>query len=257
MSLRILIFEDEPFAAKETAGLLKQYDSKIEIVDIIDTVFGGIGWLENSKDIDLILMDIQLADGECFEIFDYIKINIPIIFTTAFDEYALKAFKVNSIDYLLKPLDFDELKLALDKFKLLNTDNKDASINKINKKISDLSDSELNKYRQRFLIHYADKYQIVKVKDILYFYIEENAVFLVDISGNNYSLDYTLDKVNRLLDPDNFYRINRKYIISINAIDKMISFSQYRIKLTLKNCSDNEIVVSRKRFSGFKDWIDQ
>lgn len=257
MGIRVLIFEDEQPAAVQTAKLLRQYNPEIEIVKIIDTVINGVEWLKKNIAIDLILMDIQLADGTCFEIFDYIKVNTPIIFTTAYDEYAIKAFKVNSIDYLLKPIDYEDLAKALDKFKSINYNHdKDFEI-KLHDQISNISESNLNQYRQRFLIHIADKYHIVYVKDILYFYIEENSVFLTDVNGKIYALDYTLDKVVKLLNPREFFRINRRFIISLNSIEKMNSFSQYRIKLKLKKCSDEDTMVSRKRHADFKNWIEQ
>jgi DNA-binding LytR/AlgR family response regulator len=257
MSIRVLIFEDEQPAAVQTARLLHQYNPEIEIVKTIDTVFRGIEWLKKNIAIDLILMDIQLADGTCFEIFDHIKINSPIIFITAYDEYAITAFKVNSIDYLLKPLYFEDLAYALDKFESINNKLDNGFDIKIDEQITSLSESNLNQYRKRFLIHIADKYHIVYVKDILYFYIEENSVFLTDVNGKIYALDYTLDKVAKLLDPDDFFRINRRFIISLNSIEKMNSFSQYRIKLKLKKCADEDIVVSRKRHADFKNWIEQ
>ena len=257
MKIHALIFEDEKYAADQISDLLNQYDPEIEIVEIIDTVKVGVEWLKHNIAPDLILMDIQLADGICFEIFDYVKINAPVIFTTAFDEYAIKAFKVNSIDYLLKPIDFNELSKALNKFKSLNYKIENSALNQLQKQINNLVESSPAQYRQRFLIHVADKYNIVNTSDIIYFYIEENSVFLCDKDGQCYDVDYTLDKVQKLLNSDEFFRINRKYIIQINSIEKMTSYSQYRIKLRLKKCRDEDIIVSRERVRGFKDWLEQ
>ncbi|MFC2104052.1 LytR/AlgR family response regulator transcription factor [Bacteroidota bacterium] len=257
MKIKVLIFEDEKYAAEQISDLLFQYDSEIEIVEIIDTVKGGIEWFKVNNAPDLILMDIQLADGISFEIFDYFKVNAPIIFTTAYDEYAIKAFKVNSIDYILKPIDYGDLSRALDKFKALNYKVETDSLNQLQTQINNLVESVPKQYQQRFLIHVADKFHIVNTCDILYFYIEENSVFLTDINGQSYSLDYTLDKVHKMLNPDEFFRINRKYIIHLNSIEKMTSYSQYRIKIRLKNCKDDDIIVSRERVKDFKDWLEK
>lgn len=257
MKITILIFEDEKYAAEQISDLLFRYDSEIEIVGFIDTVKAGIEWFKCNLVPDLILMDIQLADGISFEIFDYIKVNAPIIFTTAYDEYAIKAFKVNSIDYILKPIDFSDLSTALDKFKLLNYKVETSSLDQLQKQITNLGESVPRQYRQRFLIHVADKFHVVNTSDILYFYIEENSVFLTNVNGQSYSLEYTLDKIYKLLNPDEFFRINRKYIIHLNSIEKMTSYSQYRIKIQLKNCKDDDIIVARERVKDFKDWLEK
>ncbi len=161
------------------------------------------------------------------------------------------------IAILLKPIDFDELSKALDKFKSLNYKAENTSLNHLQKQIKDLIETAPKQYRQRFLIHVADKYQIVNTSDILYFFIEENSVFITDNNGQSYSLDYTLDKVHKLLNPDEFFRINRKYIVHLNSIEKMTSYSQYRIKIKLKNCKDTDIIVSRERVKDFKDWLEK
>jgi len=202
-------------------------------------------------------MDIQLADGISFEIFEYIKVNAPIIFTTAYDEYAIKAFKVNSIDYILKPIDFTELGNALDKFKALSLKSGNTSFSHLQNQINSLIELAPKQYRQRFLIRFSEKFHIVNTNDILFFYIEENSVFLKDVHGKNYAMDYTLDKVYDLINPDEFFRINRKYIICLKSIEKMIPYSQYRIKIKLKNCKDDDIIVSRERVKDFKEWLEQ
>lgn len=257
MKIKVLIFEDEKYAADQIVDLLLQYDSEIEILDVIDTVESGVKWFKNNTSPDLILMDIQLADGISFEIFDYIKVNAPIIFTTAYDEYAIKAFKVNSIDYILKPIDFDELSNALDKFKSLNFDAKTESLEKLQTQIDNLVEAAPKQYRQRFLIQAADKLHIVNTSDILFFFIEENSVFLTNVNGQSYSLEYTLDKVYKLINPEEFFRINRKYIIHLKSIQKMNSYSQYRIRIQLKNCKDDNIIVSRERVKDFKYWLEK
>lgn len=257
MKIKVLIFEDEKYAADQIADLLLQYNSETEILDVIDTVERGVKWFRENTKPDIILMDIQLSDGNSFEIFEYVKINSPVIFTTAYDEFAIKAFKVNSIDYILKPIDFSDLSRALDKFMSLNYQSETESLNRLQKQINNLVELAPKQYRQRFLINIADKLDIVDTCDILYFYIEENSVFLNTISNKAYGLDYSLEKVQQLLDPNMFFRINRKYVIHLKSIEKMSAYSQYRIKLILKNCNDNDIVVSRERVKGFKKWLEQ
>jgi len=257
MKIGVLIFEDEQYAADHLVELLKKYDSGIEILEIIDTVKEGVKWLKVNDAPDLILMDIQLADGISFEIFDYINVSAPVIFTTAYDEYAIKAFKVNSIDYLLKPIEINTLSAALNKFHKSNLLNNSKELIKLQSQINNVIESVPVQYRQRFLIQIADKLITVNTSDILYIYIAENSVFLCDISGQCYAVEYALEKIQKMLNPNQFYRINRKYIIHYNSIEKMTAYSQYRIKVKLKKCPDDNVVVSRERVKEFKKWLDK
>jgi two-component system, LytTR family, response regulator len=257
MKTGVLIFEDEQYAAEHLVELLHQYDSEIEILKVIDTVKEGVEWLKLNNAPDVILMDIQLADGISFEIFDYINVSAPIIFTTAYDEYAIKAFKVNSIDYLLKPIEKIALSLALDKYKKVKSSTEKGAIDQLQKQLGSLLETIPLQFRQRFLIQIADKFITINSGDILYSYIEENSVFICDIKGQCYAVDYTLDKVQKMLNPKEFFRINRKYIIHYNAIERMSAYSQYRIKIYLKNCKDDDVIVSRERVKEFKMWLDK
>lgn len=257
MALRILIFEDEDFAADQLKDMLTNYYSKIDFLEIIDNVKDGIEWLQNNPPPDLIMMDIHLADGICFEIFDYVKVQAPIIFTTAYSEYTLKAFKVNSIDYLLKPIVYKDLENALDKYKSIHLEPFLAGIERFHESLENFSANAKKNFRQRFLINVANKLNVVNSEDINYFCIIAESVFIIDAFGNLYPLDYTLEKVQKLVNPELFFRINRKYIIHINSIEEMTPYSQYRIKLKLKMCDDNDIIVSRERVKDFKNWLDK
>jgi DNA-binding LytR/AlgR family response regulator len=198
-------------------------------------------------------MDIQLDDGLCFEIFETIRVDIPVIFTTAYDEYTLRAFKVNSIDYLLKPVDENLLKSALAKFKKLYTDN-----DPFKRDFKQLIYEFRNQYKSRFLIKIGDKYRSVPVSEISHFYICERSVFLCDFQGKNYGIDNSLDQLHSVLDPRKFFRINRECIININAITLMQSYSSSRLQLTVNNKEKSDLfVVSREKVADFKRWIDR
>jgi DNA-binding LytR/AlgR family response regulator len=198
-------------------------------------------------------MDIQLDDGLCFEIFETINLEVPVIFTTAYDEYTLKAFKVNSVDYLLKPIDEESLKSALVKFKKLYGDN-----DPYKRDFRQLLNEFRNQYKSRFLIKIGDKYRSVTAGEISYFHICERNVFLADNQGKDYGIDYSLEQLQNILDPRKFFRINRECIINIDAITQMHSYSSSRLHLTLKNEKEKEIfVVSRDKVALFKKWIDK
>lgn len=257
MGLNVLIFEDEHYAAEQLVELLHKFDAKIEILEIIDTVKKGVEWLKQNIAPDLILMDVQLADGISFELFDYFKIESPIIFTTAYDEYAIRAFKVNSVDYLLKPIEFGSLANALRKLNESKLLRGSKEIHDIKGQINNLIELVPIQYRQRFLIQIADKFITVNTGDIMYSYIHNNSVFICDRKGQSYAVDYTLDKIQKMLDPKSFFRINRKYIIHLDSIGKMVTYSKYRIKIQLKNCSSDDVIVSRERVKDFKMWLDK
>jgi DNA-binding LytR/AlgR family response regulator len=251
--MNILIIENEAPAADKLIRLVAKIDSSITVFDVIETVEDAINRLQEKPQPDLILMDIQLDDGLCFEIFDTINVDIPVIFTTAYDEYTLKAFKVNSVDYLLKPVDEGSLKLALAKFKKLYADN-----DPFKRDFKQLLYEFRNQYRSRFLIKIGEKYKSVSTRDISHFYISERNVFLVDNQGKDYGIDYSLEQVEEMLDPRKFYRINRECIVYIESISYMHSYSSSRLQLTLKNQKENELfVVSRDKVTAFKKWVDR
>ncbi len=250
--MNVLIIEDEKPAADKLTRLLSRVVEDIKVVEILETVEDSINWFLNNPSPDLIFMDIQLADGICFEIFDSIEINTPIVFTTAYDEYAIRAFKVNSIDYLLKPIDSGSLAKATEKFKSLYP------AKTYNTKIELLYDQLVKKYKSRFFIKVGTHCKLVMTEDIKCFFIAERITFMKTFSGKTYDVDYSLDQIQKMLDPEKFYRINRKYIINITAITDIITWSASRLKIKLTGEEENyELVVSRDKVSDFKRWLDR
>lgn len=256
--MNVLIIEDEPLAVKRIQSLLNEAAPDLRVVGQIDTVRGAVRWWEQLPDNmalkpDLLLMDIQLADGLSFEIFQQVAIDTPVIFTTAYDEYALKAFKVNSVDYLLKPIELDELKTAIDKFR--------------QRQRGAMSDSLINmletygikpiQYKNRFLIRQNGRFDVVDTADVLYAYADDKVIFLVTTQSRKYVIDETLDELAPKLDPKLFYRISRKYICHLSAIERIEPYFNGRLRLWLKNRpADEEIFVSRERVDGFKQWLN-
>lgn len=251
--MNILVVENEHPAADRIIRLLKKIDKSITVMDVIETVEGTTNRLQEKPLPDLILMDIQLDDGLCFEIFDTVNVDIPVIFTTAYDEYTLRAFKVNSIDYLLKPVDEESLQSALSKYRKLNAD-KDPFRRDFRQLIHEFR----NQYKSRFLIRIGDKFRSVPAGEISHFHITERSVFLSDYHGQDYGVDYSLDQLQNMIDPRKFFRINRECIVNIDSISLMYSYSSSRLQLTLKNRDQNDLfVVSRDKVAEFKKWIDK
>lgn len=251
--MNVLVVENEKPAADKICRLLRKIDSSVEIKGVLETVESAIDWLQENPDPDLILMDIQLDDGLCFEIFEAIKVEVPVIFTTAYDEYTLKAFKVNSVDYLLKPIEEDALSTALAKYHKVFS-GRFTSREDIEKIIRDIS----GQYKSRFLIKTATGFSSIPVNQISHFHICERCVFLKDKSGKDYGLDYSLDQLQKVLDPDKFFRINRDCIICIDSISRISAYSSSRLQLMISNETDNDIfVVSRDKTGEFKKWIDR
>lgn len=248
----VLIIEDEQPASQKLIRLLKETDPGIEVISVLGSVEQSVNWLLENKSPELIFMDIQLEDGLCFEIFEKVRIKTPIIFTTAYDGYALKAFKVNSIDYLLKPINPDELKDAIDKFDAMHRTIQDYS------KYESVIHQLPTRNKERFLIKIGEHYKSVPTSDISCFYSLERSVFLFTNTGKNYPVDYSLDKIEQLVDSKLFFRVNRNFIINYYAIQDMIAYSSNRMKVILANWHEKEdIIVSRERVSDFKVWMDR
>ena len=249
--MKVLIIEDEKPAAHKLLRLLGEIYPDIEILDVLKSVEDSINWFLYNPKPDLIFMDIQLEDGICFEIFESNLIHTPIIFTTAYDEYTLKAFKVNSIDYLLKPIDSDQLKNAIEKF---NVHYKQTDYSSFESIITQLQP----KTKERFLIKIGEHYKSVQTSMINCFYINERCNFIHVDNGKNYPIDYSLDKIEQLIDSKSFFRINRNFIINYSAIQDIIAYSYNRLKIILKDpIEDEDIIVSRERVSEFKEWMDR
>ena len=249
--MNCLIIEDEKIAAVRLSGLIKKYDQSMEILKIIQSVKNAVIWLNTNPTPDLIFMDIQLADGLSFEIFEQTIVKTPVIFTTAYDEYALKAFKVNSIDYLLKPIDQGELNNAIDKF------NKKHTPNIISSQVFDsILQSLTKKHKNKFLIKVGEHIKVVEIDDVQCFYSMEKSTFLQNNSGRDYAVDYTLDQLEHLLDPAKFFRINRKFIISFSAISDIISYSNSRLRVKLNSNESNDLIISREKVQEFKKRLE-
>jgi len=251
--MTVLIIEDEIPAQERLKKQLKSIDSDIEIAGCIDSVKKSIQWLDSNPHPDLLFLDIQLADGLSFSIFDSTTTDKPIIFCTAYDEYAIQAFKLNSVDYLLKPIAQEDLENALEKFKKLHTQNAPSiDIQALQKMLASPQES----FKQRFMVKLGDKIKSVETKSINFFYSEQKATFFQTVDKKKYLIDYTLDQLQDMLNPSTFFRLNRKYITSLDAISGVFTFSNSRLKVKLHNCDDEDILVSRERVTKFKDWLD-
>ena len=251
--MSVLIIEDEKPAARRLNRMLAELG--IEVETMLHSVEESINWFQNNKHPDLIFLDIQLSDGLSFEIFEEVAVKSAIIFTTPYDEYALKAFKLNSIDYLLKPIDEDELKVAVDKFKENQPKQSDVQVN-----IDDIRKLLINpvdrKFKKRFTIKVGQHIKIIHVDEIECFYSENKSTYIHTNSNRNYLIDHSLEHWQEQLDPEQFFRVNRTYIIHINAIKDIISYTNSRLKLILHSYNESEIIVSRERVKEFKNWID-
>jgi two-component system, LytTR family, response regulator LytT len=256
--LRVLIIEDEPFAQQELKRLLTNIPRDIEVLQCIDSVEDSIEWLNESKHPDLIFMDIQLSDGLSFEIFKAVKIKVPVIFTTAFDEYAIKAFKVNSLDYLLKPIEPEELNAAFVKFDDIkmhySLDVPGFNLEQLDKMLTMLKPK--SDYKSRFIAKVGDQIKHIKTDDIAYFFADDNIVFMVTESNAKYIIDYSLNQIEAFLDPKFFFRLNRTYFANIKSIAKVHKFFNSRLKIELKPSVEEDILVSRVKVSDFLNWLE-
>lgn len=250
-----LIIEDEKIAAERLKELVLKYDNKTEIPAIIQSVKNAVDWFSKNAPPDLIFMDIQLADGLSFEIFEKTVITAPVIFTTAFEEYTLKAFKVNSIDYLLKPIDYDDLKNAIEKFKG-SPFNRD--IYRYPQQVFDrMLKSFTKEYKNKFVIKVGEHIRIIPVEEVCYFYSVEKATFLQTTGNRSYAIAHSLDQLGDLLDPAAFFRINRQYMISFSSIKDIVQYSGSRLRLKILHNEDKEIIVSREKVQDFRKWLEQ
>jgi len=251
--MKVLIIEDEKLAANRLEKVLLSIDSTIDVLAKLDSIKKSVQWLQENSEPELIFMDIHLADGLSFDIFDRVEILSPVIFTTAYDEYALRAFKVNSIDYLLKPIDKDEVQKAFEKMRSLKGGK---SLNSI-AQIAQAMDMLSNKYKSRFMIKVGEHIKSIPIESITYFFSREKATFCHTLEARNFIIDYSLEELEDLLDPETFFRINRKYIISCNSYTDIISFSNSRLKIVLEKPVKEDVIVSRDRVAEFKKWLDQ
>lgn len=251
--MNVLIIEDEEPAAERLQKLLKEMLPEAVILNCIVSIASAIDWFVNNQSADLIFCDIQLSDGLSFEIFKKVEVQCPVIFITAYDQYAINAFKVNSIDYLLKPVKKNELQLAVDKFKK-HYFNKKNIVTDFNH-FFEAYDFLENKYKSRFISRYGEHIKTIKTEEVAYFFTHNKINFLHTFEGRRYPVDFNLESLETLLDPKNFFRINRQYIISINAIKEMFSYSKSRILIKLDPPAKDEAIVSTERSGDFKLWL--
>jgi DNA-binding LytR/AlgR family response regulator len=250
--MRVVIIEDEIPAANRLVKLLHSYDADIEIIKKLDSVESSIQFLAAEKNIDIIFMDIQLADGLSFNIFEKIKITTPVIFTTAFDQYTLKAFKVNSIDYLLKPIDEKELAASLEKYKLLFQKKENNFPEKMIKLLQDINGV---KYKERLLIKRGQQLSYLKIENTAHCFADGKLCYAVDFNGIKSLLEVNLSQLEEQLQPNNFFRINRNLVVNIEAIKKVHTWLGGRLKIEIYPTTNVETIVSRERVHEFKEWL--
>jgi DNA-binding LytR/AlgR family response regulator len=250
--VNILIIEDEEPAAKRLQKMLKEIDPEIQVVGTAVSVAGAVKWLTENDMPHLVLSDIQLSDGLSFEIFKVVNMPCPVIFTTAYDQYALDAFKANGIDYLLKPIKRTELEVALDKYKKMVKPVPSIDINQL---LQSYNQSSRQEYKKRFVVRYGEHIKTINIENAVYFYTEDKINFLSTKDGRRYAIDFNLDALEEMLDPKLFFRINRQYIIAIYAIAEMFSYSKSRVLIKLNPPAKHETIVSTERSADFKLWL--
>ncbi len=253
--MNVVIIEDEHLTAERISTLLRQIDPQIEVKAVIDSVKRSVEWFQSNEAPDLVFMDIQLADGLSFDIFDLVTIEVPVIFITAFQEYAIKAFKVNSVDYLLKPVSKEDLRAALAKYNRYF--NQELEIPAIGGDLlKNIRDMISRPYKSRFMVRVGEHIKSVDVENILYFYSLQKGTYLLSSENRNYVVDYTLGALEEILDPKLFHRINRKYLLTHGAISDVLTLSSSKLKVKLLHSDDEEIYISRERVPTFKEWLD-
>ena len=251
--MKVIIIEDEKPSARRLQRMLDSIDIKVET--LLHSVKESIDWFQNNEHPDLIFLDIQLSDGLSFEIFDAVNITSAIIFTTAYDEYALQAFKLNSIDYLLKPIDDEELETAVNQYKTRMPPQQSVTLdfNEIKKMLTNPIERD---YKKRFSVKVGQHLKLVNIDEIECFYSENKGTYLHTAEGRNYLLDTTLDQLQDELEPHTFFRVNRKFFVNIHAIKDMISYTNSRLQIKLKSFNEQDVIVARERVKDFKNWLE-
>jgi len=257
--MKVFIIEDEELAVKKLRKTLESVDESAEVVGVAESIRASVNWLQTNPSPDLILMDIELCDGQSFEIFDKVEVNSTVIFTTSYDEYALKAFKVNSVDYLLKPVQKEDLKAALVKLKhmkeMYGAQGNTASLN-VENLVKELQQKlQPKEFRKRFLVKHAQKLVSVEIEEIAYFYSDGRLNFFKTYDNRKFVVDYTMDELEEMLDPARYFRISRSFYVSINSIDQIHDYFGNRLLLHLKPAVDKESIVSREKVTDFKMWM--
>lgn len=256
--MNVLLVEDEELAVFRLTELLSEVAPQVKVIETTPSVEASVAYLKTNPNLDLIFMDIELADGQSFEIFEQTTVSVPVIFTTSYDEYAIKAFKVNSIDYLLKPVKQQELAASLQKYQQLNRPPQSQPIQvvAIEALVQQLrQQTQPTDYRRRFLVRHLSQWLPIDVSEIAYFQYEERVTLLRTLTGQKFSLDYKLDELEAMLDPALFFRANRQFIISVNSVQQIHSYFHHKLKLGLKPAPTEEVVVSRERATDFRKWM--
>src|SRR5215213_1037629 len=257
--MKILIVEDEELAVKKLKKTLFSVDESATIVGEADSIKGTVNWLQNNPSPDLILMDIELADGQSFEVFNHVQVKSPVIFITSYDEYALKAFKVNSVDYLLKPVQKEDLQAALEKYRQMKkiytseTENSSVSLDLLVKQLQ--QKLQTKEFRKRFLVKHGQKLVSVEIDEIAYFFSDGRLNFFKTYDNRKFVVDYTMDELEEMLDPDKWFRISRSFFVSVNSVEQIHDYFGNRLILHLKPDSEKEAIVSREKVSDFKNWL--
>jgi len=251
----IVIIEDEPLAAEELETAIKKADPELNIIAKLDSVKASLAWLKKNH-ADLIFSDIHLGDGKCFEIFEELKIDTPIIFTTAYDKYAIRAFKQNSLDYLLKPIGQDELEFALKQFRSIHKHTKKVDYNNL---FNDMNFQMSNDFQERFMVTYGETYLSISISEVAYFFSEDRYTYLVTKENRKHIISFTLTELDLRLDPKDFFKINRKFIVSFGSISKMSAHTKSRVKLLLEPEPpySMEAIVSVEKSGEFKRWLNK
>ncbi|MFM9909194.1 MAG: LytR/AlgR family response regulator transcription factor [Chitinophagaceae bacterium] len=250
--MQVVIIEDEAPAANRLAKLLKNIHDEVEIVAKLDSVDASINYFRLNNEADLVFMDIQLADGLSFDIFPQVSVSAPVIFTTAFDQYTLKAFKVNSIDYLLKPIDENELVLAFDKYKKYYL-KKEVDFSE--KMVKLLKDIQTIKYKERLLVKRGQQLSYIKTTETAFCYADGKLCYAIDFNKNKFLLECNLTQLEDQLQPSQFYRVNRQLLVNVEAVKKVHIWIGGRLKLELAPSLNVDSIVSRERVNGFKEWL--
>jgi two-component system, LytTR family, response regulator LytT len=254
--MKALIIEDEDLAAQRLIRMLKEIQPDMELFGPLDSIDATLKHLQENNQYDLLILDIQLADGKSFSIFTKIKIQTPIIFTTAYDEYAIKAFELNSIDYLLKPIKKEKLASSLEKYNTLKEYYKQNPFNEFTNLIKNLTLGKQQLYKTRFLVNGGNSLIPVMTDQIAYFFADDKVVFMVTKENKRFLINHTIEDLEEKLNPQEFYRVNRQFIVSISSIIKIHNYFNYKLKLDVTPNSNIEIIVSKARVGNFKDWMN-
>jgi len=255
--MKVLILEDEPGAAQNLLDLIHEADETMQVLAILESVKDAVAWVGNNPAPHLGFFDIRLADGLSFEVFEKVSIEFPVIFTTAYDEYALQAFKVNSIDYLLKPVDKEALGAAMDKYSSIYQREDSFDSERVRNTIRDVRLHEEKRYKKSFLVYVKDQIIPVAVDQLAYFYLKNEMVYCITKDQRKYLMDQPLDKIGAQLDPEDFFRANRQYIISRNAIQSAVQHFNRKLKLRISPSPEEEVFISKTKAGHFKEWLNR